>query len=228
MTGKPKKLDPLEPFKIASAIKRLNLKHAVITSVNRDDLVDGGADHFKDVIAQTKILNNNTTVEILTPDFLRKGSAFKKVIDAQPDVFNHNIETVPSLYRAVRPGSRYDASIELLSNVKTLNKNIFTKSGLMVGFGETKKEILSVMDDLRRASVDFLTIGQYLQPSVKHYPLVRYYKPYEFEDLKIEAIKRGFLLVSSSPLTRSSYHADEDFLKLKKNRLLKNNAESTR
>ena len=228
ITGKPKKLDPLEPFKIASAIKRLNLKHAVITSVNRDDLVDGGADHFKDVIAQTKILNNNTTVEILTPDFLRKGSAFKKVIDAQPDVFNHNIETVPSLYRAVRPGSRYDASIELLSNVKTLNKNIFTKSGLMVGFGETKKEILSVMDDLRRASVDFLTIGQYLQPSVKHYPLVRYYKPYEFEDLKIEAIKRGFLLVSSSPLTRSSYHADEDFLKLKKNRLLKNNAESTR
>ena len=219
ITGKPKKLDPLEPFKIASAIKRLNLKHAVITSVNRDDLVDGGADHFKDVIAQTKILNNNTTVEILTPDFLRKGSAFKKVIDAQPDVFNHNIETVPSLYRAVRPGSRYDASIELLSNVKTLNKNIFTKSGLMVGFGETKKEILSVMDDLRRASVDFLTIGQYLQPSVKHYPLVRYYKPYEFEDLKIEAIKRGFLLVSSSPLTRSSYHADEDFAKLKQNRL---------
>ena len=226
ITGKPKPLDPLEPIKISEAIKKLNLKHVVITSVNRDDLDDGGSKHFYEVIKQTKKVNPNTTIEILTPDFLRKGESYKKVIESEPDVFNHNIETVPSLYRQVRPGSRYFASLELLKNVKIINKNIFTKSGLMVGFGEKKDEILQVMDDLRSASVDFLTIGQYLQPSVKHFPLQRYYHPKEFDELKKVALSKGFLLVSSSPLTRSSYHADEDFAALKKNRDSKFNATS--
>ncbi len=218
ITGKPKSLNPLEPLKIASAIKKLNLRHAVITSVDRDDLVDGGANHFSEVILQTKKQNPNTTVEVLTPDFLRKGESYKKVIYAKPDVFNHNIETVPGLYRQVRPGSRYFSSVELLKNVKKIDNNIFTKSGLMVGLGETKDEIIQVLDDLRSAEVDFLTIGQYLQPSAKHHPLERYYTPKEFEELKIIAESKGFLLVSSSPLTRSSYHADEDFDKLRKNR----------
>ena len=226
ITGKPKPLDPLEPIKISEAIKKLNLKHVVITSVNRDDLDDGGSKHFQEVINQTKKVNPNTTIEILTPDFLRKGESYKKVIESEPDVFNHNIETVPSLYRQVRPGSRYFGSLELLKNVKILNKNIFTKSGLMVGFGEKKDEILQVMDDLRSAEVDFLTIGQYLQPSVKHFPLQRYYHPNEFDELKKIALSKGFLLVSSSPLTRSSYHADEDFAELKKNRDSKFNAKS--
>ena len=226
ITGKPKSLDPLEPLKISSAVKKLNLKHAVITSVDRDDLVDGGANHFYEVIIETRKNNPETTIEVLTPDFLRKGDSYKKVIEAKPDVFNHNIETVPGLYRQVRPGSRYFASIELLKNTKKIDKNIFTKSGLMVGLGENKDEILQVMDDLRSANVDFLTIGQYLQPSVKHHPLDRYYKPEEFEDLKSIARLKGFLLVSSSPLTRSSYHADEDFAKLKKNRINQTNAQS--
>ncbi len=226
ITGKPKKLDPLEPLKIASAVKKLNLKHAVITSVDRDDLDDGGASHFYEVITNTKKKNPDTTLEVLTPDFLRKGESYKKVIKAKPDVFNHNIETVPGLYRKVRPGSRYFSSIELLKNVKKIDKNIFTKSGLMVGLGENKDEILQVMDDLRSAEVDFLTIGQYLQPSVKHHPLDRYYVPEEFEELKSIAKLKGFLLVSSSPLTRSSYHADEDFAKLQHNRINKTNAES--
>ena len=217
-TGKPKSLDPLEPLKIASAINKLNLKHAVITSVDRDDLIDGGANHFYDVIIQTKKQNPETTVEVLTPDFLRKGHSYKKVIEAKPDVFNHNIETVPGLYRKVRPGSRYFASLELLKNSKNIDSKIFTKSGLMVGLGENKDEIIQVMDDLRSAEVDFLTIGQYLQPSEKHHPLERYYTPKEFEELKYIAKSKGFLLVSSSPLTRSSYHADEDFDKLRKNR----------
>ena len=221
-TGVPGKLDQLEPVRIAEAVKKLNLKHVVITSVDRDDLDDGGSEHFFEVINQTRKSNPNTTIEVLTPDFLRKGDAYKKVLDAKPDVFNHNIETVPSLYLKVRPGSRYFASLELLKNAKKVNKNIFTKSGIMVGLGETRDEILQVMDDLRAADVDFITIGQYLQPSTKHYPLDRYYTPKEFEDLGTIAKAKGFLLVSSSPLTRSSYHADEDFAKLQQNRL-KNN-----
>ena len=213
-TGVPKKLDELEPVKIARSVKKLNLKHVVITSVDRDDLEDGGSNHFYEVITQTRKINPNTTIEVLTPDFLRKGDAYKKVLDANPDVFNHNIETVPSLYLKVRPGSRYFLSLELLKNAKKNNKNIFTKSGIMVGLGENRDEILQVMDDLKSADVDFLTIGQYLQPSVKHYPLDRYYTPKEFDDLGRIAKAKGFLLVSSSPLTRSSYHADEDFAKL--------------
>ena len=226
ITGKPKQLDPLEPLKISSAVQKLNLKHAVITSVDRDDLEDGGANHFYEVVTETRKNNPETTIEVLTPDFLRKGDSYKRVIEAKPDVFNHNIETVPGLYRKVRPGSRYFSSVELLKNVKKINKNIFTKSGLMVGLGENKDEVLQVMDDLRSAEVDFLTIGQYLQPSVKHCPLDRYYKPEEFEELKTLAKSKGFLLVSSSPLTRSSYHADEDFIKLQKNRINQTNAQS--
>jgi lipoic acid synthetase len=218
-TGKPGSLDELEPVKISQAVKKLNLKHVVITSVDRDDLVDGGSNHFFNVINQTRKTNPNTTIEVLTPDFLRKGEAYKKVLEANPDVFNHNIETVPSLYLKVRPGSRYFASLELLKNAKKINKKVFTKSGIMVGLGETKDEILQVMDDLKSAEVDFLTIGQYLQPSVKHFPLERYYTPQEFDELGSIARAKGFLLVSSSPLTRSSYHADEDFAKLQNNRL---------
>ncbi len=215
-TGKPTHLDPLEPFKIAQATKELNLKHVVITSVDRDDLNDGGAEHFAKTILETRKVNKQTTIEVLTPDFLRKGEAYKKVIDVNPDVFNHNIETVPSLYRKVRPGSRYFASVNLLKSVKEINKKIFTKSGIMLGLGEKRDEVLQVMDDLISANVDFLTIGQYLQPSVKHYPLDRYVHPDEFAELKSIALSKGFLIVASSPLTRSSYHADEDFSKMKK------------
>ena len=218
-TGKPGKLDELEPVKISQAVKKLNLRHVVITSVDRDDLKDGGANHFFEVINQTRKINPKTTIEVLTPDFLRKGEAYKRVLEANPDVFNHNIETVPSLYLKVRPGSRYFASLELLKNSKKINKKIFTKSGIMVGLGEKKDEILQVMDDLKAAEVDFLTIGQYLQPSVKHFPLDRYYTPKEFDELGNIAKSKGFLLVSSSPLTRSSYHADEDFAKLQRNRI---------
>ena len=225
-TGKPNALNSNEPFKIASAVKKLNLKHAVITSVDRDDLNDGGASHFYNVITETRKQNPKTTIEVLTPDFLRKGESYKKVIEAKPDVFNHNIETVPSLYRQVRPGSRYFASVELLKNAKIIDRNIFTKSGLMVGLGENKDEIIQVMDDLRSAEVDFLTIGQYLQPSVKHHPLDRYYRPEEFDELKFIAESKGFLLVSSSPLTRSSYHADKDFAELKEKRINETNAQS--
>ena len=218
-TGKPGKLDEFEPVKIAQAVKKLNLKHVVITSVDRDDLKDGGSNHFFEVISQTRKTNPNTTIEVLTPDFLRKGEAYKKVLEANPDVFNHNIETVPGLYLKVRPGSRYFASLELLKNAKKINKKVFTKSGIMVGLGENKDEILQVMDDLKAADVEFLTIGQYLQPSVKHFPLDRYYTPDEFEELGNIAKAKGFLLVSSSPLTRSSYHADEDFAKLQQKRI---------
>mgnify|MGYP001191226578 FL=1 len=225
-TGKPNALNSNEPFKIASAVKKLNLKHAVITSVDRDDLNDGGANHFYNVITETRKQNPKTTIEVLTPDFLRKGESYKRVIEAKPDVFNHNIETVPSLYRQVRPGSRYFASVELLKNAKIIDRNIFTKSGLMVGLGENKDEIIQVMDDLRSAEVDFLTIGQYLQPSVKHHPLNRYYRPEEFDELKFIAESKGFLLVSSSPLTRSSYHADKDFAELKEKRINETNAQS--
>ena len=215
-TGKPSSLDIFEPIKIALATKSLNLKHVVITSVDRDDLNDGGANHFAEVINQTRKINPSTTIEVLTPDFLRKRDSYKKVVEAQPDVFNHNIETVPSLYLKVRPGSRYFGSLELLSLVKKINKSMFTKSGIMLGLGETKKEILQVMDDLMSSKVDFLTIGQYLQPSVKHYPLKRYVHPDEFQEFKELALSKGFLIVASSPLTRSSYHADEDFSEMKK------------
>jgi len=215
-TGKPTFLDPEEPYKIAQATKELRLKHVVITSVDRDDLDDGGANHFSKVILETRKLNNNTTIEVLTPDFLRKGDSYKKVVNSNPDVFNHNIETVPRLYRNVRPGSRYFASVNLLKSIKEFNKKIFTKSGIMLGMGETEDEIFQVMDDLIVANVDFLTIGQYLQPSVKHYPLQRYVHPDEFKKLKEIALSKGFLIVSSSPLTRSSYHADEDFAEMKK------------
>ena len=218
-TGKPQPLDPFEPYKISNAVQKLNLNHVVITSVDRDDLFDGGSKHFHDVILATKKLNPKTSIEVLTPDFLRKGDAYKKVIEANPDVFNHNIETVPSLYRKVRPGARYFASLELLKNAKEINKNIFTKSGIMVGLGEKKDEIYQVMDDLISAKVDFLTIGQYLQPSSRHHPLEKYYTPEEFKEFGEIAKSKGFLLVSSTPLTRSSYHADEDFKKLKTQRL---------
>ena len=215
-TGKPTHLDPLEPTKIAQATKELKLKHVVITSVDRDDLEDGGAEHFSKTIQETRKKNNQTTIEVLTPDFLRKGDVYKKVVSAAPDVFNHNIETVPSLYLKVRPGSKYFTSVNLLRSVKEINKKIFTKSGVMLGLGETRDEVLQVMDDLLEANVDFLTIGQYLQPSVKHYPLDRYVHPEEFAELKSIALLKGFLIVASSPLTRSSYHADEDFSKMKK------------
>ena len=215
-TGKPTFLDPLEPSKIALATKELNLNHVVITSVDRDDLEDGGANHFSKVILETRKMNKKTTIEVLTPDFLRKGKSYKVVVDANPDVFNHNIETVPSLYRSVRPGSRYFASVSLLKSIKEINKTIFTKSGIMLGLGETRDEVLQVMDDLLSANVDFLTIGQYLQPSVKHYPLKRYIHPDEFQEFKELALSKGFLIVASSPLTRSSYHADENFSEMKK------------
>ena len=217
-TGKPEKLDQFEPIKIANAVKKLNLRHVVITSVDRDDLPDGGSTHFKEVVEITRKKNPNTTIEVLTPDFLRKGDSYKIILSSNPDVFNHNIETVPRLYVKVRPGARYFSSLELLKNAKKNNKQVFTKSGIMVGLGEEKDEVIQVMDDLRSADVDFLTIGQYLQPTVKHHPLDRYYHPDEFKDLELIAKSKGFLLVSSSPLTRSSYHADEDFAKLKQNR----------
>jgi lipoic acid synthetase len=217
-TGKPSPLDSLEPFTVSKAVKELNLNHVVITSVDRDDLEDGGADHFKKVISEIKKHNKNTTIEVLTPDFLKKGDSYKKVLEANPDVFNHNIETVPSLYLKVRPGSRYFTSVELLKSVKIKKPNMFTKSGIMLGLGETKDEVVQVMDDLRMADVDFLTIGQYLQPTIKHFPLDRYVLPEEFLELKKIAISKGFLLVSSTPLTRSSYHADEDFKILKEAR----------
>ena len=215
-TGKPNLLDPFEPIKIATATKELNLKHVVITSVDRDDLEDGGAKHFANVILETRKLNPKTTIEVLTPDFLRKGDSYKVVVESNPDVFNHNIETVPSLYKKVRPGSKYSGSIDLLKSAKEMNNKIFTKSGIMMGLGETKEEVLKVMDDLILAKVDFLTIGQYLQPTNKHYPLNRYVHPDEFKELKELALDKGFLIVSSSPLTRSSYHADEDFSEMKK------------
>ena len=213
-TGKPTDLDIFEPVKISTAVKSLNLKHVVITSVDRDDLIDGGSDHFYKVVKATREKNPTTSIEVLTPDFLRKGDGYKKILKADLDVFNHNIETVPRLYTKVRPGARYFASLDLLKNVKAFNKKVFTKSGIMVGLGENKEEIIQVMDDLRSAEVDFITIGQYLQPSAKHYPLNRYYHPDEFKELETIARTKGFLLVSSSPLTRSSYHADEDFKKL--------------
>ena len=217
-TGLPNALDHKEPLRIAKATNDLNLKHVVITSVDRDDLEDGGAEHFAHTILEIKKLNPNTSVEILTPDFLRKGDVFKKIILAKPDVFNHNIETVPSNYTKVRPGSRYFQSINLLKEVKDYDDKIFTKSGLMLGLGESEDELYQVMDDLRCAKVDFLTLGQYLQPTDRHYPIKEFTPPEDFEKYKKIAYSKGFLLVSSSPMTRSSYHADDDFQKLKEKR----------
>jgi lipoic acid synthetase len=217
-TGLPNALDRKEPTRIAKATNDLNLKHVVITSVDRDDLEDGGAEHFAQTILEIKKLNPNTSVEILTPDFLRKGDVYKKIILAKPDVFNHNIETVPSNYTKVRPGSRYFQSINLLKEVKDYDDKIFTKSGLMLGLGESEDELYQVMDDLRCAKVDFLTLGQYLQPTDRHYPIKKFIPPEDFEKYKKIAYSKGFLLVSSSPMTRSSYHADDDFQKLKEKR----------
>ncbi|MBL61443.1 MAG: lipoyl synthase [Candidatus Pelagibacter sp.] len=218
-TGLPNSLDTNEPLRVANAVKDLKLNHVVITSVDRDDLLDGGAQHFSKTIIETKRFNPNTTIEILTPDFLRKGNVFKQVVDAKPDVFNHNIETVPSNYTKVRPGSRYFQSINLLKQVKDYDEKIFTKSGLMLGLGEREDELYQVMDDLRCADVDFLTLGQYLQPTDKHYPIKKFVEPKDFEKYKKIAYSKGFLLVASSPMTRSSYHAGEDFLKLKQKRI---------
>ena len=222
-TGKPGFIDLEEPKKIAEAVNELGLEHVVITSVDRDDLIDGGATHFTNVIKKIRDLNNNCTVEILTPDFHKKPEALSILSNNLPDVFNHNLETVPRLYLSIRPGSRYFISLKLLSDIKKLNLNIFTKSGLMVGLGETKEEIYQVMDDLRAADVDFITIGQYLPPTTKHAKLERFITPKEFEEYKQMAIAKGFLMVASSPLTRSSYHASEDFKIMQDNRTSKNN-----
>ncbi len=214
-TGQPDPLDPDEPENVARAVERLGLKHVVITSVDRDDLDDGGAGHFSAVISAIRNRSPETTIEVLTPDFLRKDGAIDTVIDARPDVFNHNLETVPSLYLSIRPGARYFHSLRLLQQVKERDPSMFTKSGIMVGLGEERHEVLQVMDDLRSAGVDFLTIGQYLQPTRKHAAVDRFVTPDEFKSYERMAYGKGFLLVSSSPLTRSSYHADEDFQRLR-------------
>ncbi len=217
-TGKPGTIDIFEPMRIAKAVKELELEHVVITSVDRDDLFDGGAKHFVNVINCLRKECPNTTIEILTPDFLKKNEAKNILSQSLPDVFNHNLETVPRLYPTIRPGSRYFVSLELLSDMKKKNAKIFTKSGLMVGLGETIDEIYQVMDDLRSADVDFLTIGQYLQPTEKHAKLEKFISPQEFNTFNKMAYAKGFLMVSASPLTRSSYHASNDFKKLKKAR----------
>ena len=214
-TGLPGALDSDEPENVARAVEKLGLSHVVVTSVDRDDLADGGAGHFAAVIRAIRARSPKTTIEILTPDFLRKNGAVDTVMNAPPDVFNHNLETVPRLYLSVRPGARYFASLRLLARVKEIDAHAFTKSGLMVGLGETREEIMQVMDDLRAANVDFLTIGQYLQPSRKHAAVARFWTPDEFKALEAIARAKGFLMVSASPLTRSSYHAGEDFLQLR-------------
>ena len=220
-TGLPDKLDVFEPYKISQVVKKMNLSHVVITSVDRDDLDDGGAEHFAKTINSIRKTSPETTIEILTPDFLKKEDALEKILKDCPDVFNHNLETVPRLYLSIRPGARYFNSLRLLNEVKDKNPNIFTKSGLMLGLGEEKNEIMQVMDDLRAAKVDFLTLGQYLQPTKKHAPVDKYVTPDEFNNYKIIAESKGFLMVSSSPLTRSSHHAEEDFKILKQNRIKK-------
>jgi lipoic acid synthetase len=214
-TGIPGALDPDEPAGVAGATAKLGLSHVVVTSVDRDDLADGGAGHFVAVIAAVRARCPDTTIEVLTPDFLRKDGAIEAVARAKPDVFNHNLETVPSRYLTVRPGARYFHSIRLLQRVKEVDPSLFTKSGIMVGLGEERNEVLQVMDDLRSAQVDFLTIGQYLQPTRKHHPVVRYVTPEEFKAYETIAYAKGFLMVSSSPLTRSSHHAGADFARLK-------------
>ena len=225
-TGKPQGLDFTEPFRVAQSVARLNLNHVVITSVDRDDLDDGGAQHFVNTIKDIRKLSPETSIEILTPDFLRKDGAIEKVIASKPDVFNHNLETVPRLYPSVRPGARYFHSLNLLRKVKEVDQEIFTKSGIMVGLGEDKNEVNQVMDDMRTANIDFLTIGQYLQPTKKHHKVDRFVEPSEFDLYKKIALSKGFLLVSSSPLTRSSFHASEDFEKLKAARINQFNTKS--
>ena len=217
-TGRPAPLDLKEPENVAHAVKTMELQHVVITSVDRDDLEDGGAQHFVEVIQAIREQAPGTTVEILTPDFLRKEKALEKVVAARPDVFNHNLETVPSNYLSVRPGARYFHSIRLLQQVKEIDPTVFTKSGIMVGLGEERNEVLQLMDDLRSADVDFLTIGQYLQPTKKHHPVIRFVPPDEFKSFETIAYSKGFLMVSASPLTRSSHHAGEDFERLRENR----------
>ena len=221
-TGLPLPLDPTEPARVGDAVARMGLKHVVITSVDRDDLPDGGGAHFAEVVHAIRARSPGTTIEILTPDFLRKDGAAEVVIDSAPDVFNHNLETVPRLYLKIRPGARYYASLRLLERVKERDPSRFTKSGLMVGLGETKEEVMQVMDDMRSAGVDFITIGQYLQPTRKHAPIDRFVTPDEFAAYEAIARAKGFLMVSASPLTRSSYHADSDFAELKKARLARN------
>lgn len=220
-TGMPDKLDPHEPERVAQAMAELGLKHIVITSVDRDDLPDGGARHFARTITEIRKVSPGTTIEILTPDFLRKDGALEIVVESNPDVYNHNVETIPRLYPSVRPGARYFHSMNLLSRVKELAPHMFTKSGLMVGLGEEKGELYQVMDDMRAANVDFLTIGQYLQPTPKHHEVMRFVHPDEFADYEKMARGKGFLMVSATPLTRSSYHAGDDFEKLKAARLAK-------
>jgi lipoyl synthase len=214
-TGLPGPLDDTEPESVAEAVARMGLAHSVITSVDRDDLADGGAAHFARTITAIRARSPGTTIEVLTPDFLRKDGALEKVVEARPDVFNHNLETVPRLYLRIRPGARYFHSLRLLQRAKELDPTIFTKSGIMVGLGETRDEIAQVMDDLRSADVDFITIGQYLQPSRKHAALDRFVPPEEFKGLESVAYSKGFLMVSASPLTRSSHHAGDDFARLK-------------
>lgn len=214
-TGIPQPLNEREPEEVAAAVAKLGLKHVVITSVDRDDLTDGGAEHFARTIEAVRLSAPDSTIEVLTPDFLRKSGAIETVMAARPDVFNHNLETVPSLYLRIRPGARYFHSLRLLETAKRLAPQVFTKSGIMVGLGEERDEVYQVMDDLRSAGVDFLTIGQYLQPTPKHAPLVRYVPPDEFDTYRRIGLAKGFLLVSSSPLTRSSHHADEDFERLR-------------
>lgn len=223
-TGKPDVVNPHEPENVGDVAKVSGLKHIVITSVDRDDLEDGGAMQFVKCIENVRKKSPQTTIEILTPDFLRKNGALEKVVAAKPDVFNHNIETVPGLYTSIRPGARYFHSLWLLKRVKELDSSMFTKSGLMVGLGETKEEILQVMDDMRSADIDFLTIGQYLRPTIRHAPVDRYVHPDEFEFYKKAAYNKGFLMVSASALTRSSYHAGDDFAKMRAEREKKLNS----
>ena len=220
-TGLPRALDPLEPAKVGDAVAELGLAHVVVTSVDRDDLPDGGGKHFAQVISEIQKRSQGTTIEVLTPDFMQKENAIETVVSAKPDVFNHNIETVPRLYPTIRPGSRYFTSLELLHRVKRIDKTIFTKSGMMVGLGESREEVHQVMDDLRSAEVDFLTIGQYLQPSPKHAAIERFVTPEEFEGMSKMARGKGFLVVSATPLTRSSYHAGDDFARLREARTRK-------
>jgi len=217
-TGRPDRLDPHEPEHVAAAVAELGLKHVVVTSVDRDDLDDGGAGHFVRTIQAIRAAAPGTTIEVLTPDFLKKDGAIEAVVAAKPDVYNHNLETVPRLYAEVRPGARYFHSLRLLDQVKRLDPAMFTKSGIMVGLGEDKAEVLQVMDDLRSAEVDFLTVGQYLQPTPKHHRVDRFVTPAEFADYASTARGKGFLMVSASPLTRSSYHADSDFAELRRRR----------
>ncbi|MCW8916024.1 MAG: lipoyl synthase [Magnetovibrio sp.] len=214
-TGKPNAVDPMEPENTGIAAREMGLKHMVITSVDRDDLDDGGANQFAQSILKVRELSPNTTVEVLTPDFRHKDGALEVVIEAKPDVFNHNLETVPSLYTSIRPGARYFHSLRILDRAKELDPGIFTKSGVMVGLGETREQIMQVMDDMRSANIDFMTIGQYLQPTPKHAPIDRFVTPDEFEEYKKIGLSKGFLHVASSPMTRSSYHADKDFAALK-------------